>query len=95
MPVCCIFANRRRPKRQIAYALSFDGEDAGLILGALLGHTRSIFEYASEHMGMSPKEVMRGYSYYFYANVLPDMEAMFKEAGEVAEELKEENDGSG
>lgn len=58
-------------------ALSFEGEDAGLILGALLGHTRSIFEYASEHMGMSPKEVMRGYGFYFYSNVLTDLEDMF------------------
>jgi hypothetical protein len=53
------------------------GKDAGMTVGALLGHTRSIFEYASEHMGMTPKEVMRGYGYYFYSNVLTDLEDMF------------------
>ena len=46
-------------------------------------------------MGLSTQEVMRGYSYYFYANVLPDMEAMFKEAGDIAVDLKEEDYGSG
>jgi len=54
-----------------------DDKDMGQILGALLGHTRSIFEYVSEHTGMSPKEVMRGYGYYFYSNVLTDLEDMF------------------
>ena len=53
------------------------GKDISMTIGALLGHTRSIFEYASEHMGMSPKEVMRGYGYYFYSNVLTDLEEMF------------------
>ena len=81
--------------RDIESALDISEEKAGLVLGSLLSHTRNIFEYASDSMGLSSKEVMRGYSYYFYANVLPDMEAMFKEAGNLAEELKEEDDGSG
>jgi len=81
--------------RDVESALDISEEKAGLVLGSLLSHTRNIFEYASDSMGLSAKEVMRGYSYYFYANVLPDMEAMFKEAGNLAEELKEEDDGSG
>jgi hypothetical protein len=76
-------------------ALDISEEKAGLVLGSLLSHTKNIFEYASDSMGLTTKEVMRGYSYYFYANVLPDMEAMFKEAGDLAKELKEEDDGSG
>ena len=81
--------------RDIESALDISEEKAGLVLGSLLSHTKNIFEYASDSMGLTTKEVMRGYSYYFYANVLPDMEAMFKEAGDIAEDLKEEDDGSG
>ena len=81
--------------QDVESALDISEEKAGLILGSLLSHTKSIFEYASDSMGLSTQEVMRGYSYYFYANVLPDMEAMFKEASDLAEELKEEDDGSG
>ena len=62
-------------------------KDAGMTVGALLGHTRSIFEYASEHMGMTPKEVMRGYGYYFYSNVLTDLEDMFAATKGYMEEL--------
>jgi hypothetical protein len=62
-------------------------QDAGMTVGALLGHTRSIFEYASEHMGMTPKEVMRGYGYYFYSNVLTDLEDMFSCANEYLNEV--------
>ena len=58
-----------------------------MTIGALLGHTRSIFEYASEHMGMSPKEVMRGYGYYFYSNVLTDLEEMFIISKECMDEI--------
>jgi len=63
------------------------GKDISMTIGALLGHTRSIFEYASEHMGMSPKEVMRGYGYYFYSNVLTDLEEMFIISKECMDEI--------
>ena len=63
-----------------------ESEDSGMIMGALLGHTRSIFEYASEHMGMSPKEVMRGYGFYFYSNVLTDLEDMFTATNDLMNE---------
>jgi hypothetical protein len=80
--------------QDIESALDLPEEKAGLVLGSLLSHTRNIFEYVSDSMGLSAREVMRGYSYYFYANVLPDMEAMFQEAGNLANELEEEDDGS-
>lgn len=80
--------------RDVQSALDIPEEKAGLVLGSLLSHTKNIFEYAADSMGLSTQEVMRGYSYYFYATILPDMEAMFKEAGNLAEELKEEDDGS-
>ena len=63
------------------------GKDISMTIGALLGHTRSIFEYASEHMGMAPKEVMRGYGYYFYSNVLTDLEEMFIISKECMDEI--------
>ena len=75
-------------------ALDISEEKAGLVLGSLLSHTKHIVEYASDSMGLSSHDVMRGYSYYFYATVLPDMEAMFKSAGELSEDLKEEDNGS-
>ena len=81
--------------RDIEGALDISEAKAGLIMGSLLSHTKSIFEYVSDSMGLSTQEVMRGYSYYFYANALPDMEAMFKEAGDIAVDLKEEDYGSG
>ena len=81
--------------RDIEGALDISEAKAGLIMGSLLSHTKSIFEYVSDSMGLSTQEVMRGYSYYFYANVLPDMEAMFKEAGDMAEDLKEDDNESG
>ena len=62
-------------------------QDVGMTLGALLGHTRSIFEYTSEHMGMTPKEVMQGYGFYFYSNVLTDLEDMFAATTEVMDEM--------
>ena len=65
------------------------GLSSGMVVGALLGHTRSIFEYASEHMGMSPKEVMRGYGFYFYSNVLTDLEDMFAITREYMEDMDE------
>jgi hypothetical protein len=80
--------------RDVESALDISEEKAGLVLGSLLSHAKHIVEYASDSMGLSSQEVMRGYSYYFYATVLPDMEAMFKEAGERAEDFKEEDNGS-
>ena len=69
-------------------ALSMPKEqDISMTVGALLGHTRSIFEYAGEHMGMTPKEVMRGYGYYFYSNVLTDLEDMFSSVDEYMNEI--------
>ena len=69
-------------------ALDFpDDKDAGMIIGALLGHTRSIFEYISEHTGMSSKEVLQGYGYYFYSNVLTDLEDMFSATSEIMDEM--------
>ena len=38
-------------------------------------------------MGMTPKEVMRGYGYYFYSNVLTDLEDMFSSANEYMNEI--------
>lgn len=49
-----------------------------LLVGALLSHCRYIFEYMGDLQGLEPSEVCQGYSYHFYGNVLPDMEAMFK-----------------
>lgn len=64
-----------------------EDKDAGMIIGALLGHTRSIFEYISEHTGMSSKEVLQGYGYYFYSNVLTDLEDMFSVTSEIMDEM--------
>lgn len=64
-----------------------DDKDTGMIIGALLGHTRSIFEYISEHTGLSSKEVLQGYGYYFYSNVLTDLEDMFSATAEVMDEM--------
>ena len=64
-----------------------DDKDAGMIIGALLGHTRSIFEYISEHTGMTSKEVLQGYGYYFYSNVLTDLEDMFCATTELMDEV--------
>jgi len=64
-----------------------EDKDAGMIIGALLGHTRSIFEYISEHTGMSSREVMQGYGYYFYSNVLTDLEDMFTATSHVMNEV--------
>ena len=63
-------------------------QDVGMVLGALLGHTRSIFAYASQHIGMPAKEVMQGYGFYFYSHVLTDLEEMFASTTELMDEIQ-------
>jgi len=72
-----------------ASSFEIEPDKAGLIIGALLSHSKSFFEYAGENMGMLPKDVMRGYSYYFYSNVLTDLEEMFDGVEETMNEVKE------
>jgi len=54
-----------------------DGSNMNLVIGSILSHTKFMFEYVSEMLGMPPKEVYQGYAYHFYANILPDVESMF------------------
>ena len=67
-----------------------------LMIGALLSHCKYIFEYLGDLQGLEPSEVCQGYSYYFYGNVLPEMEAMFKsvDMDKLNRKIKEHEDDS-
>ena len=61
----------------IENALFFQHKNAEVVLGSLLSHCRYIFEYVAEITGRTAQDVSQGYSYYFYSNILPDLEQVF------------------
>jgi hypothetical protein len=48
-----------------------------LVIGSVLSHTKFIIDICAESMGLEEEEMMQHYAYHFYANVLPDIEALF------------------